>query len=160
MIHTREIRIIGNVGQQPKYGQTSNGNNYLSFSVANYEGYTDRQSGERIDKSEWTSCIVWGEQATRLSEKIHKGMKLMVVGKPYGDGYIGKDGQPVYQVKVTVTDIMFLSKADEVDNAATSRTESHSSVKNAIPQPSNTPTHAPDMTLAQEMESESDDLPF
>lgn len=152
MIHTREIRIIGNIGQEPKYGQTANGNAYLSFSVANYEGYIDKQSGERIDKSEWSSCVVWGEQATRLSQRLHKGMKVLVVGKPYGDGYIGKDGHPVYQVKVTVTDIMFLSKIEESMDSATPRNESVASVKNAMPE-------QPTMALALN-DNESDDLPF
>lgn len=153
MINTREITIIGNVGQEPKFGTTQNGRDYLMFSVANYEGYKDKTTGERIDKSEWTSCTVWGEQAGRLNGMLKKGMKVLVKGKPYADGYVDKQsGQNVYKVTCTVTDVMFLSKADQ-ENAQDYQT---------------TPRHIPGADVTSNVntsttsdESEdSDDLPF
>ena len=150
MINTREITIIGNVGQEPKFGTTQNGKEYVMFSVANYEGSKDKTTGERIDKSEWTSCTIWGEQAGRLNGMLKKGMKVLVKGKPYADGYVDKQsGQNVYKVTCTVTDVMFLSKADQ-DNA-----EDYQTTPRTIPRADS----APSVSNATTSE-DSDDLPF
>ncbi|MGH7084262.1 MAG: single-stranded DNA-binding protein, partial [Acetobacteraceae bacterium] len=45
--------LIGNVGQDPDIRTTQSGSKVAAFSLATNESWTDKRSGERVERTEW-----------------------------------------------------------------------------------------------------------
>ncbi|MGH7085344.1 MAG: single-stranded DNA-binding protein [Acetobacteraceae bacterium] len=73
--------LIGNVGQDPDIRTTQGGSKVAAFSLATNESWTDKRSGERVERTEWHRIVVFNEALAELVEKfVSKGDKLYVEG--------------------------------------------------------------------------------
>jgi len=73
--------LIGNVGQDPDIRATQSGAKIAAFSLATNESWTDKRSGERVERTEWHRIVVFSEPLADLVEKfVGKGDKLYVEG--------------------------------------------------------------------------------
>ena len=95
--------LIGRVGQDPKVHTTQSGRVKLMFRMATGERWKGKD-GERQERTDWHSVVVWGKQAEVLEPMIRKGSLVWVEGKIQNRDY-EKDGQ-----KRTITEIV----ADQV----------------------------------------------
>ncbi|MDP5139641.1 MAG: single-stranded DNA-binding protein, partial [Spirosomaceae bacterium] len=66
------ITLIGHVGQDPEVINTKNGNEFLSFSFATKDSYTDRD-GNRGTRTEWPKRMVFGKQVDYVKKNVSKG---------------------------------------------------------------------------------------
>lgn len=78
-----KAQVIGNIGQDPKVTQLSNGNGQMaSFSVATTEkGYTTQRGVQVPERTEWHNIVVFGRLADVAAKFLHKGSKVYVEGK-------------------------------------------------------------------------------
>ncbi|MGH7191148.1 MAG: single-stranded DNA-binding protein [Acetobacteraceae bacterium] len=73
--------LIGNVGQDPDIRTTQSGSKIAAFSLATNESWTDKRSGERVERTEWHRIVVFNEALAELVEKfVSKGDKLYAEG--------------------------------------------------------------------------------
>jgi single-strand DNA-binding protein len=74
-------QFIGHVGKDPEIKSTQSGTRVANFSLAVTEKWKDK-SGERREKTEWVSVVVWSDGLIGIIGKyVHKGSKLYVSGK-------------------------------------------------------------------------------
>lgn len=72
--------LIGNLGGDPDMRYSPDGRPFLRFNVAsNFR--TRTPEGEWQDKTEWVRVTVFGQQAERLSQYLHKGSRVYVDGR-------------------------------------------------------------------------------
>ena len=48
-----KVILVGNVGQDPEIRTTQDGREIANFSIATSESWKDKNTGEKIDKTEW-----------------------------------------------------------------------------------------------------------
>jgi single-strand DNA-binding protein len=73
------IVISGRATADSILSYTESGTAYLRFSIASNRRYKDK-SGEWKEDTTFVNVTVWGNQAERLSERLKKGVPVLVEG--------------------------------------------------------------------------------
>lgn len=98
-----KVTILGRVGRDPEVKSFANGGKIATFSVATSERWTDKQSGEKKERTEWHNVVVQGEGLVRVVDNyLRKGSKVYLEGKLQTRKWQDKDGQDRYQTEVVV----------------------------------------------------------
>ncbi len=75
-------QIIGRLGADVTINHLASGGRVANMSVATDEGYLDKQSGNRIDKTEWHRVVTFQSGLIDMLEKhAKKGRLVYVAGK-------------------------------------------------------------------------------
>lgn len=72
--------IEGNVGRDPELRYTPSGSANTQMTVAVSRNYKNKEN-EWIEETTWYRCVIWGDQAERAAEQLHKGSKVLVEGR-------------------------------------------------------------------------------
>ena len=107
MSNVNKVIISGNLGDDAKLNQTKK---VLTFSVA-VNDYKKTQSGEWEEETNWLNCVVFGERATTLEQKLTIRSKVTVEGKLNASTY-EKGGEKKTSVSVVVNNIDIHTKTD------------------------------------------------
>jgi single-strand DNA-binding protein len=76
-VSINKVILVGNVGRDPEIRLTQDGGKLASFSLATSETRKDRNSGEKIEKTEWHKIVIFNEHVAEVVEKyVRKGAKL------------------------------------------------------------------------------------
>lgn len=99
----QQLLIIGNVGKQAEVRQSSNGQ-AIGFSVAVNETYKDKTTGDKKEKTTWYKATFWKQlgESTKVAEYLKPGQPVSIVGRPYAEGYVNKEGKSVAEQCVRV----------------------------------------------------------
>jgi len=104
-----KVILVGNLGKDPEVRYTSGGQAVASLRIATSRSWTDKQSGQRREETEWHDVEVWGKQAEQCGEYLSKGRMVYVEGRLKTDKWQDKQsGQDKYRVKVVADTVRFL----------------------------------------------------
>jgi single-strand DNA-binding protein len=92
---------IGRLGQDIEMRYMPNGNAVANFSIAVDDSYKDKQTGQKVEQTEWVRCVAFGKTAEFLGEWLHKGKRILVCGKMKTREY-EKDGIKRYATEIHV----------------------------------------------------------
>ena len=105
-----KVILVGNLGRDPEVRYTSGGQAVASLRVATSRSWTDKQSGQKKEETEWHEVEVWGKQAEQCGEYLSKGRQVYVEGRLKTDKWQDKaTGQDKFRVKVVAENVRFLS---------------------------------------------------
>ena len=77
-----QAQIIGRLGADATISNLASGGRVANMSVATDESYIDRQSGERVDRTEWHRVVSFQSGLIEMLEKhAKKGRLVYVAGK-------------------------------------------------------------------------------
>lgn len=108
-----KVILIGRIGQDPKVSYTSSGQAVANFSVATDEGYRDKQTGQKVDRTEWHRVVAWRHQAEFVSNYLGKGRLVMVEGKLQTRKWQDQNGQDRYSTEIVADRVQGLDRASE-----------------------------------------------
>jgi single-strand DNA-binding protein len=110
---------IGNLGKDPEIRSMPNGKSVASFSMACSESWKDKNTGEKVEKTEWVNCTAFDKLADTIGQYLKKGKQIYIEGRLQTDKY-EKDGQTKYSTKVVVSEMKMLGAKGESDSAPVS----------------------------------------
>ena len=58
-------------------------------------------------EADFFNCTTFGKQAEFVEKYLHKGTKVIIIGRLQNDNYTNKEGQKVYSVQIIVDEIEF-----------------------------------------------------
>lgn len=67
--YLNEVTLIGNLGADPEIRRTQDGRPIASVRLATTESWRDRNTGEKREKTEWHSAVVFNEQLCKVIEQ-------------------------------------------------------------------------------------------
>lgn len=102
-----KVLLIGNLAADSELKVTQGGTSVLKFRMGCSESYTDK-AGEKQQKTEWVSCVLWGKVADSLHRYLLKGKQVFVEGKLQTTSWEDKDGTKRYKTEVNVASIKLL----------------------------------------------------
>lgn len=111
-----KVILIGNVGREPEMCFIPNGQPVTDFSLAVSRKYNEENF------TEWFKVTAWGKLAETTNQYVTKGMKVMVEGRIELEEWDSDDGKRS-QMKVTASNVEFLSKSDKPQEEATTETD-------------------------------------
>jgi len=119
-----KVILVGNLGKDPEVRFTSGGQAVATLRIATSRSWTDKQSGQRKEETEWHDVEVWGKQAEQCGEYLAKGRQVYVEGRLKTDKWQDKQsGQDRYKVKVVAETVRFLGGGGRAQGARPSNDE-------------------------------------
>ncbi|HEK2896814.1 single-stranded DNA-binding protein [Proteus terrae] len=94
--------ILGNLGDDPTVRYSPNGTSFTNFSVATSETWTDKNTGEKRERTDWHNIAIQGKLAEIAGQYLKKGSQVYIEGKMRTRKYQGNDGQDKYITEVIV----------------------------------------------------------
>lgn len=98
-----KVMLIGNLGADPEIRRLPSGGAVASLRIATSESWRDKATGERREKTEWHSVVVFNDNLVKVIEQyVKKGSKLYVEGQLQTRKYQAKDGSDRYSTEVVL----------------------------------------------------------
>ncbi len=98
-----KVILIGNVGADPEIRRTQDGRPIANLRIATSETWRDRNSGERKEKTEWHTVVVFNEGLCKVVEQyVKKGAKLYIEGQLQTRKWQDQNGQDRYTTEVVL----------------------------------------------------------
>ena len=144
-----KVILIGNLGRDPEIRRLENGAVVANFPLATSETYTDRNTGEKRDNTDWHNIVAWRGLAEIIEKYVKKGTKIYVEGKLKTRSYQDKDNITRYVTEVLAEDMTILSRPEG---------QNPSSEEKPVYPSQGTPT--PPQPMNNLMDDVDDDLPF
>jgi len=111
-----KVILIGNLGKDPEVRHLENGAVVANFSIATSESYTDRNSGQKVENTDWHNIVVWRGLAEVVEKYVRKGHKIYVEGKLRTRSWQDKEGNTRYTTEVVADELTMLSRPDSAAN--------------------------------------------
>ncbi len=98
-----KVILIGNLGADPEVRSFQNGGKVCNLRIATSETWKDKNTGERREKTEWTSVAIFQEGLVRVAEQyLRKGSKVYIEGKLQTRKWQDQSGQDRYTTEVVL----------------------------------------------------------
>jgi len=97
-----KVILVGTLGKDPDVRYTQNGNAVANLSVATSEQWTDKQSGERQEKTEWHRVSIFGKLAEIAGQYLKKGSQVYLEGKLQTRKWQDKNGNDQYTTEIVL----------------------------------------------------------
>lgn len=102
-----EVRIMGNITQDPDLRFTPSGSAVMNFSVATNRSY--KSGDEWQEEVTYHNVVVWGNLAQQLSTRIKKGTKVYLDGRLQTRSW-ESDGRKNYKTEVVASNVILIDR--------------------------------------------------
>jgi single-strand DNA-binding protein len=102
--------LIGNVGNEPEIRATSSGARVAKVSLATNRSWTDRNSGQKNEKTEWHRLTFFGRLVDVVEQWVKKGDRLYVEGRIEYSQTDGEGG-PKYWTDIVINEMVMLGSS-------------------------------------------------
>lgn len=103
-----KVILIGNLGRDPEVRYMPNGDPVCNFSIATSESWNDRQSGQRVERTEWHNIVMYRKLAEIAGQYLRKGSQVYIEGRIQSRKYTGKDGVERTAYDIVANDMQML----------------------------------------------------
>ena len=107
-----KVILIGNLGKDPDVRRLENGAVVASFPLATSDIYTDKNSGEKKESTDWHDIVLWRGLAEVADKYLRKGTKIYVEGKLKKRSWTDKEGLTRYATEVVGDELTILTRPE------------------------------------------------
>lgn len=98
-----KVILVGNLGRDPETRRTQDGRPIVNLRIATTETWRDKNSGERREKTEWHTVVIFNEVLCRVAEQyLRKGSKVYIEGQLQTRKWQDQSGSDRYSTEVVV----------------------------------------------------------
>jgi single-strand DNA-binding protein len=98
-----KVILVGNLGRDPEVRRLNNGEPVVNLRLATSETWKDKATGERKEKTEWHSVVIFNENLARVAEQyLKKGSKVYVEGQLQTRKWTDQSGVEKYSTEVVL----------------------------------------------------------
>ena len=103
-----KVILVGNLGRDPEMKYTASGAAIANITVATSESWNDKQTGEKVEKTEWHRVVAFQRLAEIMGEYLKKGSQVYIEGKLQTRKWQDQNGQDRYSTEVVANDMQML----------------------------------------------------
>jgi len=103
-----KVILLGNLGADPEVNFLPSGDTVMNFRMATSMRWTDKNTGEKKEETEWHRVTVFGKTAEALSQFLKKGKQVFVEGRLRTRKYNDKDGIERYATEIVANTIQLV----------------------------------------------------
>ncbi|RTL25975.1 MAG: single-stranded DNA-binding protein [Burkholderiales bacterium] len=108
MASINKVILIGNLGRDPEVRYTPNGAAVCNVSVATTRNWKDKNSGDKIEETEWHRVVFYDRLAEIAGEYLKKGRPVYVEGRLKTRKWQDKDGKDNYTTEIVAEQMQLL----------------------------------------------------
>lgn len=98
-----KVILVGNLGQDPEIRTFQSGGKIANLRIATSEQWSDKNSGERRERTEWHTVVIHSEPLVRVAEQyLKKGSKVYVEGQLETRKWQDQSGNDRYSTEVAL----------------------------------------------------------
>ncbi|HYB99695.1 MAG TPA: single-stranded DNA-binding protein [Candidatus Limnocylindrales bacterium] len=116
MASLNKVMILGNLGQDPELRHTSGGKAVTTLRLATNESWQDA-NGQRQERTEWHSVVVWGRAAENCKQYLSKGRTVFVEGRLQTRKWQDQSGSDRYTTEIVADRVQFIGGGPGGDRA-------------------------------------------
>ena len=98
-----KVTLIGNLGANPEVKYGANNNAIANLSIATNESWIDKNTNERVEKTEWHRVSIFGKLAEIAEKSLTKGSKVYIEGKLQTRKWQDKDNKYHYTTEIIIS---------------------------------------------------------
>ncbi len=103
-----KVILVGNLGTDVKSHRFNDGNVVVNFPVATSESYINKETGEKVDVTDWHNITARNKLAELCEKFLKKGSKVYIEGKLKTRKF-EDNGVTKHITEVIADNILFLS---------------------------------------------------
>lgn len=113
MSGVNRVILIGCLGADPEVKNLDSGRRLATFSIATNARWTDKITGELIERTEWHRIVAWDKRAELVEQYLSKGRQVYIEGRLQTRKWKDREGQERSTTEVVADSVTFLgSKRD------------------------------------------------
>ena len=98
-----KVILVGNLGKDPEVRRLNSGAAVVNLRVATSESWRDKTTGEKQERTEWHTVVIYNENLGKIAEKyLKKGSKVYVEGQLQTRKWQDQSGQDKYTTEVVL----------------------------------------------------------
>ena len=98
-----KVILVGNLGRDPEMRRLGSGDPVCNLRLATSESWKDKASGERKEKTEWHSVVIFNDNLARVAEQyLRKGSKVYIEGQLQTRKWTDNSGVEKYTTEVVL----------------------------------------------------------
>ena len=98
-----KVILLGNLGKDPEVRTLNSGSRVVNLRVATSESWRDKASGERQERTEWHSVVIYNENLAKVAEQyLKKGSKVYIEGQLQTRKWTDQSGVEKYTTEVVL----------------------------------------------------------
>ena len=108
-----KVILVGTLGKDPETKTFPNGGSLTQFSIATSESWTDKNTGERKEQTEWHRIVLHNRLGEIAQQYLRKGSKVYIEGKLKTRQWTDQNGVEKYTTEIQANELQMLdSKGD------------------------------------------------
>jgi single-strand DNA-binding protein len=112
MASINKVILIGNLGRDPEVRYTPNGAAICNITIATSRNWKDKNSGEKMEETEWHRVVFYDRLAEIAGEYLKKGRSVYVEGRLKTRKWQDKDGVEKYTTEIIADNMQLLGGRD------------------------------------------------
>jgi single-strand DNA-binding protein len=98
-----KVILVGNLGRDPEVRRLGSGEPVVNLRIATSETWRDKQSGERKERTEWHSVVIFNENLAKIAEQyLKKGSKIYIEGQLQTRKWQDQQGVEKYTTEIVL----------------------------------------------------------
>jgi single-strand DNA-binding protein len=98
-----KVILIGNLGADPEIRRTQDGRPIANLRIATSETWRDRNTGERKEKTEWHTVVIFNEGLCKVAEQyLKKGATVYIEGQLQTRKWQDQTGNDRYSTEIVL----------------------------------------------------------
>ena len=112
-----KVILVGNLGKDPEIKYTASGAAIANLTIATSDSWNDKQTGEKVEKTEWHRVVAFQRLAEIMGEYLRKGSQVYIEGKLQTRKWQDQNGQDRWTTEIVANEMQMLgSRGGEGDN--------------------------------------------
>lgn len=103
-----KVIIVGNCGQDPETKYLPSGSAVTNISLATTDAWTDKQSGQKQERTEWHRVVFFNRLAEIAGEYLRKGSQVYIEGRLQTRKWQDQSGQDRYTTEIVANEMQML----------------------------------------------------
>ena len=103
-----KVILVGNLGKDPEMKYSASGAAIANLTIATSDSWNDKQTGEKVEKTEWHRVVAFQRLAEIMGEYLKKGSQVYIEGRLQTRKWQDQNGQDRYTTEVVANDMQML----------------------------------------------------
>jgi single-strand DNA-binding protein len=108
MASVNKVIVLGNLGRDPEVRYTPNGSAVCNLRIATTRNWKNKDSGEKMEETEWHSVVLYDRQAEIAGEYLKKGRPVYIEGRLKTRKWTDKEGVEKYTTEIVADSMQLL----------------------------------------------------
>ncbi len=112
MASVNKVIVVGNLGKDPEVRYNPNGRAWCTVSIATTRSWKNKDSGEKVEETEWHRVVFDDRLAEIAGEYLKKGRSVYVEGRLKTRKWTDKDGVEKFTTEIIANDMQMLGSRE------------------------------------------------